>query len=292
MNDARYSIAAAAILLAASLAGCTPMSQSYQVESGDLTCEEANRFAYAAVMDMDMKVTAFTQAKPGRPGRLQAVGRDRRGDIVISCEADGVRIEPRQSGLGEKTFERGVFLSVTGRSGLKMDRGETAGREARPVALAEAATRGTEIPSGSVQVQVLPVRGFETVLDFDADLASAGILPVRMTVRNGSKRAYSFALDGVVVRKRNSEEAALRMPAAEAVAALVARAGSAGAQTPLGNVETASRLMVDQELRAARLGPGESVTGYLYYPVGDYDRVRLDLTDIAAGELEGFLVQF
>lgn len=282
-----------AFLLGAVVAGCTPVSQSYEVQSAEIGCDEANRYVYAAVEDMNMKVTSFTQARPGRTGHLTAVGRDRKGQVAISCEpGGGVKIDPTQTSMGDRTFERGIFLSVTGRSGLRMDRGEVTGRE-KPVGdLAQAVSEGAPVPSGSVLVEVQPQRGFETVLDFDADLASAGILPIKVTIRNGSKRAYAFEVAGVTVRLRDSSQAAPRLTAAEAAARLVAKAGSGGAQTDIGNVESAKKIMFEKELKAARLTPGASVTGYVYYPVADYDRAKIQMMDVAAAEPESFLVEF
>jgi len=279
-------------LLGTLVAGCTPVSQSYVVHSAEIGCEEGNRYAYAAVTDMNMKVTSFTPARRGRAGKLTAVGKDRRGQVTITCDDAGVHIDPTQTSMGDRIFERGVFLSVTGRSGLHMDRGEATGRDRPAGDLAQTVSDGTPAPSGSVLVEVLPQRGFETVLDFDADLASAGILPIKVTIRNGTRRAYSFSLDGVIVRKRDSSEVAARMTAAEAAALLAAKAGSGGAQTGVGNVESARKIMVDRELKAARLTPGASVTGYVYYPLADYDRAKIQMMDVAAEEMESFLVEF
>jgi hypothetical protein len=279
-------------LLGVMVAGCTPVSQSYEVHSAEIGCEEANRYVYAAVSDMNMKVTSFTQARPGRPGHLSAVGRDRRGDVTITCDAAGAHIDPTQTSMGDRIFERGIFLSVTGRSGLRMDRGEVTGRDKPAGDLAQAVTEGAPAPSGSVLVEVQPQRGFETVLDFDADLASAGILPIKVTIRNGTKRVYSFSLDGLIVRKRDSSEAAPRLSAAQAAERLTAKAGSGAARTDLGNVESANKIIVERELKGARLTAGASVTGYVYYPVADYDRARIQMTDVAADEIESFLVEF
>src|SRR5205085_2357052 len=112
-------------------------------------------------------------------------------------------------------------------------------------------SEGTPAPTGSVLVEVKPQKGFETVLDFNVDLASAGILPIQVTIRNGTKRAYTFALDGMTVRKRDSGEVAARISAADAVAKLVAKAGSSGAQTDIGNVESAKKIIVEKELKGA-----------------------------------------
>lgn len=279
-------------VLGALLAGCTPVSQSYVVHSAEIQCDEANRYVYDAVTDMKMKVTSFQQAHPGNPGRLTAVGRDRRGEVVISCNPDGITIDPSQTSMGDKIFERGIFLSVTGRSGLKIDQGSVTGREAPPMTVAQAATAGAPVPTGDVQVEVEPQRGFETVLDFDADLAAAGILPIQVTIRNGTKRTYSFALDGLTVRKRDSGEVASRLSPADATAKLVAKAGSSGTQTEVGNVDSAKKIILEKELKDAKLTPGASVTGYVYYPVADYDRAKIQMMDVAAQELESFLVEF
>src|SRR3990167_9935871 len=102
-------------LVGALVAGCTPVSQSYVVHSAEISCDEANRYVYSAVTDMNMKVTSFSQARPGRPGIIKAVGRDRSGSVSIVCDETGVHVDPAQTSMGERVFERGIFLSVTGR---------------------------------------------------------------------------------------------------------------------------------------------------------------------------------
>ncbi len=281
----------ASFLLGAVVAGCTPVSQSYVVHSAEINCDEANRYVYDAVGDMHMKVKSFNQAHPGTPGHLSAVGRDRRGEVTISCTDQGVTIDPSQTSMGDKIFERGIFLSVTGRSGLKIDRGSVTGRETPALNLAQAATEGAPVPSGDVLVEVQPQHGFETVLDFDADLAAAGILPIRVTIRNGSKRTYTFALDGLTLRTK-AGDVATRLSPADAAAKLASKAGSSSAQTDVGNVESAKKIIVDKELKPAKLTPGASVTGYVYYPIADYDRAKIQMMDVAAEELESFLVEF
>jgi hypothetical protein len=260
------------------------------VHSAELGCDEANRAVYGAVHDMGMKVTSFTRAAPGRPGRLSAVGSDRSGQVTITCRPEGgVVIDPRQATIGDRTFERGVFLSVAGRSGLQMERGQVVGR-VKPVGdLAQAAGSGAPIPSGSVEVQVQPQRGFESVLDFSADLAAAGILPVRITIRNGSRRTYTLALEDVTLRLRGSGDAAARMTAAEASAKLAAKAAG---KDSLGDVDAAGQAIRGKELQAAKLAPGASVSGYLFFPVADYERASIRMLDVAAEETESFLVEF
>ena len=68
------------LLLLSFAPGCiTPISKGYEIHTADLTCDEANRQAYAAVLDMGMQVSAFRPAKPGAPGSISriAIGRAR-----------------------------------------------------------------------------------------------------------------------------------------------------------------------------------------------------------------------
>ena len=280
-------------LFAAVLAGCTPVSNSYDVHSADLTCDEANRLVYAAVSDMKMKVTAFTPAQPGRPGYLRATGSDRSGDVTITCDPAGVKIDPRQTSMGDRIFERGVLFSVTGRSGLVLDRGTVSGR-VRNVNDEQGSGSDDEAgrASGGVSLAVEPQKGFSTVLDFDADVAAAGLLPVKVTIRNGTNRAYQFAPSDLVVRVRGSSTVAQQISAADAAAQVEARAGSEGSQTGIGNVASAKKVIVEKALKGGKLAPGAVASGYVYYRVGDYDRARLTMTDISTGEAEGFLVEF
>ncbi len=283
------------VLLLAILAGCTPVSRSFEVHSAELTCDEANRLVYAAVTDMKMKVTAFTQAQPGRPGFLRASGADRSGDVSIVCDSTGVHIDPRQTSMGDRIFERGMLLSVSGRSGLVLDQGNVTGR-IHPISAEEGEASGGEDQGGpasaGVGVEVEPQRGFSTVLDFDADVAAAGVLPIKVTIHNRSNRAYQFSPADLVVRVRGSRATAEPLKAADAAARLSVKAGSEGTQTEIGNVASAKKVIVDKALKGGKLAPGASASGYVYYPVGDYDRAKLTMTDVSTGEAEGFLVEF
>ncbi|HYC56453.1 MAG TPA: hypothetical protein VEL28_16090 [Candidatus Binatia bacterium] len=301
-------------LVALTLAACTPVSRSYIVHSADLTCDEANRVVYASIGDMGMKVTSFSPAAPGRAGRITAVGPDRRGDVSITCDAAGVHIDPNQATMGDRSFERGIFLSVTGRSGLSVQHGEIQGRTptaaaavstsdgsagahaagARPAVRTAAATAAEddEEAGGGMRVRLEPQRGFSTVLDFDADLASAGILPIKVDIRNGTARSYTFDPKDIIVRVRGSRQSADPLSPADATARLSGAAGAGGKQTNIGNVASATRIMTDKALKGAKLGPGGSTGGYVYYPVGDYDRAKVTMTDVETGELEGFSVEF
>lgn len=296
----RRTPAIAFLVIAA--ASCTPVSKSLEIHTDHLSCDEANRYVFGAVQDMDMQVTKFEAAKPGRPGLLKASGKRRSGSVTIRCEADGVHIDPKQSSGDAMAFERGIFLSVTGRGDLEVDRGKIVGRRATansagspaPASAAGAAQQATAPPalvaedSSSLTVVVEPQHGFATVLDFDADLSAAGILPLKITVRNGSERPYDFDPDDIQLRVRGSRARAEPLGNAEASARLQA----AGSEASIGDTASAARIMAAGRLTGGRLDPGASQTGYLYFPTGEYDRAKVTMTDVRTGEIEGFMVEF
>lgn len=321
-----------AALLAAS---CTPLSKSYEIHTGEIDCDEANRLVHDAVLGMRMTVTGFRVAKPGSPGYVSATRQDNRGrmdgEVKVRCEADGVRIIASQSGIGDDEFERGIFLSVTGRAGLVVQRDSlggsgtlvkrssivgpdsqtAAGGGGSASTIAKPSPRPTAAPDKVVGVRVLlePIRGYATLLDFEANLSAAGILPVRIQVDNGTHRAYEFDPRDVVLRRAGSRDRAKPLSNSQAVALLkkanLAALGTAGAQptdatglgdplapSELGDVRRAAEIIPARALRGKRLRPGDRVEGFLYYDAADYDRARIVMIDSATGETEGFLVEF
>ncbi len=274
-------------------ASCTPVSQSYQIHSDELSCEEANRVVYAAVEDMGMTVTSMRKARPGSPGTVHAVGKEGavagEGNVTIRCEPDGVHIEADEPGVTTShTFERGIYLSVTGRTGLTRESG-TLKREQVPQRPAEHGTTG-----GGIRVVLEPLRGFATVLDFEADLSAAGVLPVRVRVVNESRRTYDFDPADVVLRAAGSRRRVRPITPDHVVARLDRALQEAPAETAadLGDVAAAREIVRAKQIRAARLEPGQEASGFLYFEVGRYDRARVTLLDVRTGEIEGFLVEF
>jgi hypothetical protein len=329
------------IPLLAACATASTVGRGYEIHTSDLSCDEANRYTQQALGDMGLEVTGFRKAQPRSPGYAKASrgagdGAAVRGRVEIGCDADGVHLVPNQSGfLGSQQFERGFFLSLTGRADLVVERegrdstGRLHKREAgeatadSPTRTADAtsaaraataqaggATRAdspfSENTAGGVEVQVELVRGFATVLDFEANVSAVGILPVKITVENKTTRTYDFSPKDVVLRKDGTADRVESMSAAKAVERLKSAKGNgedsqqpptpdtvAGAPVKgLGDVEAGSRALADREIKKARLDPGQSVTGYLYFPDAEYDRARVLMTDTATGEAEGFVVEF
>ncbi|TFH25064.1 MAG: hypothetical protein E4H03_01830 [Myxococcales bacterium] len=322
---ARSVVLMVATVLAVS---CTSsVTKSYQIDTAAMDCDAANRHVYDSLVSMGLRVTGFKVARPGVPGYVEGEREDSRGGmsgrVTIRCEPDGVHIESRQDGIAnEQEFERGVLLGVTGRADLVRAReGEDAGKfvprsgahETAPVgsnssAHASAPREATDRATG-VSVVLERLTGFTTVLDFEADLSAAGILPVKVTITNGTGRAYAFDPRDVVLRQSGSRRRAYPMTSDEAVALLhdanrrtitegnAQLDGDVGPVSPtassdLGDVRAASRIIPERTLRSVRLAPGRSTSGFLYYPSGSYDRARVTMIDVATGETEGFIVEF
>jgi hypothetical protein len=305
-------------VLVALVAGCASaraVSRGYNINTSDLTCEEANRYVQESLGDMNMTITEFRKARTGSPGFAKAHREDTRGGlsgtVEVRCDADGVHILPDESGFSTtRDFERGLFLSLAGRADLvveregrystgvlhKRQRAAPAGRRETDSGVAgnDATPAAAAAASGVVEVEVEMIRGFATVLDFEANVAAASILPIKVSVTNGSSRAYDFDPRNVALRNRGSREATAPLGAAQAVARLKERVqgGKDGATEELGDVAAAERIIPARELKAMRLLPGATLSGYMYFPDGDYDRARITMSDVATGETEGFLVEF
>jgi hypothetical protein len=326
-------------LAIALLASCTPVKKGYEIHTGDLTCDEANRLVYDSLVDMKLRVTTFRPAKPGQPGIVRTEpgpgSSSSGGDVSIRCESDGVHVVSSQSGLSlqDQQFERGVFLGVTGRAGLQVERDgrRSTGRvvkksAAAPPAQPTAGTKGSSSSSAAapvptaappppepkevgIVVRLEPLQGFATLLDFEADLSAAGILPVKVSITNGTKRAYEFDPRDIVLRKAGSRDRAKGLTASQAISLLESKnrevlgqgqaqdTGDTGPADPrapssLGDVRAAADIMSDRALRGSRLAPGAESSGFIYFPAANYDRARITMIDAATGETEGFLVEF
>jgi hypothetical protein len=304
---------AAAVGAALLAPGClTPVSKGYEIHTSDLTCDEANRQVYAALRDMQMEITAFTPAKPGQPGHASGVRKSESnplaGDVAIRCDGGRVDIEADQRGdlLGDKQFERGIFLSVTGRAGLEVVRegryttGEVR-RRAPDTSASQASNVGlpssqqssgpaavAQAQSAALDVQMDALRGFASVLDFDADLGAAGILPVKVSIRNATRRAYDFDPSRIVVNVSGQRTQVVPLTPADANARLAA----VSAEAAVGDVSAARGFIEQKAISGGRLAPGATREGFVYFPLGEYDRARLSFIDSATGETEAFLVYF
>ncbi len=316
-----------ALVLATALcigSSCTPTSQHYEIHTPELTCDEANRFVHDAVVGLGRVITGFKLAKPGEPGYVRVkqgeTGAEPAATVKITCDAAGAHIVTDEGGLSsDKRLSRGVYLSVTGRAGLSANKHQEAAAvksesvqkadalEGKPSAVAPppARRRVEEKKAKGVVLELAPVYGFATVLDFEADLSAAGVLPVKVTLTNATSRVYEFDPADITLRQRGSRQRARPMTPTQVVGKLEATAarleseegdGSGEAATDgaasLGDIDAAAGKVKELRLRPVRMNPGLLHSGFLYYPLAEYDRARLTLIDVATGETEGFLVDF
>src|SRR5581483_5393382 len=107
---------------------------------------------------------------------------------------------------------------------------------------------------------------FESQMELGADLPKSGVLPIKAVITNNSPRPYGI----------NAEKVFLSSAGGGQVAPVAAPASGQG-KALQGEIT---------------LQPGQSVTGYLFYPTGQYTSARTTLTDKENNEEEGFSVRF
>ena len=287
MPTMRASNAAGCVLVAC-LAACTSMQSQYNVRRSNLTCDQANRYAFQSVKSLGYDVTSFQPAAVGRPGMLRGTKSETKGSshdgvVHIVCDASEVRLDAAEEKIlsQDLTFTRGFYLAFTGIA----DHAESG------AAYAEEQSGGAA--SGGVKFKIQPQLALETKLDFGQDLASGGVLAVKVTVQNGSAETYELAVDAIELRRREGTDKVTQIDiptAAQAIAKAAAADLSPGIPGPTAaSIESTLR---ERALKGRKLKPGDSAEGFVYFPVGTYARARATLVDVATGESEGFMVEF
>jgi hypothetical protein len=276
-------------LLFAVLAACASMQSQYNVRRSNLTCDQANRYAFQSVKSLGYTVTTFEPAAVGTPGVLRGTksdeGRssDHEGVVHIACDAAEVRLDAAEEQFlsQDMTFTRGFYLAFTG----------IADHAVSGAAYAEEQSGGSA--SGGVKFKIQPQLALETKLDFGEDLGAGGVLAVKVTVQNGSAETYKLDVDAIELRSREGTDKVLQMDiptAAKAVAK--ATAADLGPGIPGPSPATIESTLRERALKGRTLKPGDSAEGFVYFPAGSYARGRATLLDAATGESEGFLVEF
>ena len=235
---------------------------------------------------MGFSITAFRPAAIGRPGTLHGT-RDERGvqnvTVAVTCNGTSVDVDASEDGkwLGQLEFKRGFYLAFTG----IVQAAEITDAAAREAALHPAQDR----KGPGLRVRLEPVPGLAAKLDFDVDLAAANVLPVRVTIANGTSRTYRFdptdivlmQQDGTRVRPLSVDDAAQRVVTAPRPAD--AAAPDAGAVT---------QQLRGRALSGDSVAANQTIKGYVFFPLGQYAKGRVSLEDQATEESEGFVVEF
>jgi hypothetical protein len=273
-------------LLVATLAACTPPIRQFDLNNQPLTCAQANDYSLRTLQALGFAITAFEPAAIGRRGTLRGT-REERGTqsvtVVITCNATGVDIDASEDGkfLGQLEFKRGFYLSFAG----IVQAAQITAEAERESALHPVQThRGP-----GLRVLLQPVPGMAAKLDFDFDLAAAGVLPVRVTITNGTDRTYSLdPTDVALIQKDGTRVPPLTVD--EAAQRITAAPRSADAAPPDAAVVT--QRLKDRALRGDSIAANQNIKGYVYFPLGHYVKGRVSLEDKATEESEGFVVEF
>src|SRR6185503_18271221 len=88
----------------------------------NVSCDEANRYAFSSVRSLGYSVTDFRPATPAAPGTIKATRENERGTtdnvtVAMRCQGNGVEAfgTKDESPLKQDaTFSRGFFLAFTG----------------------------------------------------------------------------------------------------------------------------------------------------------------------------------
>lgn len=278
----------AVVIVLSVLVACASMHSQYNVRRSNLTCDEANRYAFQSLKSLGYTVTSFEPAAVGRAGLLRGTkseeGRwSQDGVVRIRCDASEVVLEAEDQQLlsQDLTFTRGFYLAFTG----------IADHAAAGNAYAEQQSGGTT--EGGVKFKIQPQLALETKLDFGEDLAAGGVLAVKVQVQNGSKVTYTLDPAAIELRPRGGSGKITQLDLGAAAAA-VSRAAKEGLDAGIAgptaqNIEGTLR---QRALKGGTLKPGDQAEGFVYFPVGSYARARATLVDVESQESEGFLVEF
>lgn len=273
------------------LLACTSMRSQYNVRRNNLSCDQANRYAFQSMKSLGYTVTDFEPAAVGRPGVLRGSRTEERsgyssshdGIVHITCDPSEVRLEAMEEQFlsQDLTFTRGFYLAFTG----------IADHSTAGAAYAEEQSGG--VTEGGVKFKIQPQLALETKLDFGEDLAAGGVLAVKVTVQNGSALTYTFDPAAIELRPRGGSDKVTQVAIGEAAKAIARAAAADLAEGIPGPTPASIESMLRQRaLGGCTLKPGDRAEGFVYFPTGTYARARATLIDVESGEGEGFLVEF
>lgn len=224
-----------------------------------LSCEEANRLAYRTITVLGYTPAELQIARPGQPGHILARKEgEKEGKVTITCHADGgAVVEPEKTTLPVPSLigaaERpGEFPQIFTQTFNILRSGQEL-----------AAQRG---PEKGLTMTLTRLNNFESQMELGADLPAGGVLPVKVVINNNTPRPYGIEMGKVLLQSAGG-----------------------GSVAPIAPPPAAQDKALSGELT---IQPGQTVTGYLFYPLGNYTSARTTLIDKETDEREGFAVQF
>lgn len=283
-TSSRRARAAAAIVLLSVAAACHPPANPYRLRDLAMSCEEANRYSLDTMKSLNFSISAYEPARTGSAGVLKgsrqrpgAEGERQSATVTIHCHPGGATIDVAEDGrMRAAELERGFYYSFV---------------SLRSMAAAQATAGKAPPKANDLQILVVPVHGPESKLDFGLDLAAAGILPVRVRAHNRTARRYR--LDAAEVRLlRADRERTAPLSATEAASRVSGARRADGEPITSLTADQVVRRLEEKSVPEHELEPRSDVGGFLYFPLGDYVRARVVVTDLESGESEGFAVEF
>ena len=218
------------------------------------SCEEANRLVYKAIQAMGYTIAEYTLARPGQAGRISATKENATNGIVtISCTESSASIDARNS------VQVPSLLGAAERPHHFVN--------SFPMSYQMVQRRAAYVAdnpeTGTLQLTIVPLNNFEAQNALGTDTQASGILPVRVTIQNNTPRPYAIEASKIF---------------------LVPDSG--------GRVAPVSSPGGGSALQDMTIEPGQSASGFLYYPAGNYSSARTSVIDKENDEREGFSVQF
>lgn len=238
--------------------GATQPPRKRTIAAPTLSCEEANRLAYRTITVLGYTPASLQVAYPGQPGHIFAKKEDgKEGRVTITCNEGGAIVEPEKTSLPIPSLigaaERpGEFPQVFTQTFNVL-------RTSQEIVAKQGPEKG-------LTMTLTRLNNFESQMELGADLPAGGILPVKVVINNNTPRPYGIEMSKVFLQSAGGGSTAPIEPPA---------AGQGKA------------LRGDLTLQ-----PGQTVTGYLFYPAGNYTSARTTLIDKETEEREGFSVQF
>lgn len=239
--------------------GCLPQQppRKRTIEAPTLSCEEANRLAYRTVTVLGYSAASLQVASPGQPGHILATKEGAKdGKVTITCTSGGAVVEPEKTGVPIPSLAGGErpneFPQIFTQTFNIL-------RNTQDVVAKQGPEKG-------LTMTMTRLNSFESQIELGTDLPASGVLPIKVVISNNTPRPYGFDASQVVL-----------MSAGGGRVSPVAPPAAGQGKTLQGDIT---------------IQPGQTLTGYLFYPAGSYSSARTTFVDKETDEGEGFSVQF
>lgn len=239
--------------------GCVPQQppRKRTIEAPSMSCEAANRLAYRTITVLGYSATSLQAATPGQPGHIFASKEGAKdGKVTITCAPSGAIVEPEKTGVQIPSLAGGErpneFPQIFTQTFNTL-------RNTQEIVAKQGPEKG-------LTMTMTRLNSFESQIELGTDLPAGGVLPIKVLISNNTPRPYSFDAGQVFLMSAGG-----------------------GRVSPVTPPAAGQGKVLQGEMTIA---PGQTVTGYLFYPAGSYSSARTTFIDKETDEGEGFSVQF